>query len=169
MTTAPPRALTVTVAAALSLATTLALTGCFPNPLDQLTDKIAEGSAQEAAEKLIEGATGGDLDIDLGGEIPADFPSEIPLIDGTVITATAMTIEESRTWMVNLSVKDGKAAAKEARAALTSAGFEETLWSDMGEMKTGRFSNENYSVTTGVFLDDDEPTFSYSVHQISQE
>jgi hypothetical protein len=169
MTATPRRALVVTAAAALSLTTSLALTGCFGNPLDQLTDKIAEGSAQQGAEKLIEGMTGGDLDIDLGGELPDDFPSEVPLIDGKVITSTAMTIDDGRSWMVNLSVKDGKAAAEEARAALTSAGFEETVWSDLGEMKSGNFSNGTYSVSLAVFLDETEPTIGYTVLQGAKE
>lgn len=169
MTATPRRALIVTTAAALSLTTSLALTGCFANPLDQLADKIAEGSAQQGAEKLIEGMTGGDLDIDLGGDLPEDFPSDVPLIDGDIITSTAMTIDDGRSWMVNLRVEDGKAAAKEARAALTSAGFEESVWSDLGEMKTGSFSNGKYSVTLGVFLDDEEPTVGYTVHRAAEE
>ena len=59
---------------ALALAVTLGLTGCFGNPLEQLTDNLVEGGI----ENLIEDQTGLDIDVDGGGgaSLPSSWPSD---------------------------------------------------------------------------------------------
>lgn len=47
--------------AAVVRVTSLTLAGCFPNPLDQLREEVAKGGAEE----LIEGLTGGGVDVDV--------------------------------------------------------------------------------------------------------
>lgn len=156
---------TLAKSAVVAIAVTVAFTlsGCFPNPLDQLTDQIESEIAEGGAEKLVEGMTGGDLDIETG-ELPKDFPSDVPLVDGQIVSAVSMGLEEGKTWSVTLQVGDSAAAMDEARQQLVAAGFEESLWSDASGMSMGMFATETMSVTiTGLLSDDEEQVISYQV------
>src|SRR5690554_4851102 len=97
-------------------------------------------------EKLLEGMTGGDVDIEADGSMPQDFPSEVPVINGEILAAVGMTIDGAKTWQVSLRVDDAASAANLAREKLVGAGFEETMWSDTSPMILGVFSNDSYQV-----------------------
>jgi len=148
----------------VALATTLSLSGCFANPIDQLTDKIGSGIAEGGAEKIIEGATGSDVDIEADGTMPQDFPDEVPIIDGEIETAVGLTIEGIQTWTVTFMVDDAKSSINAAREMIVGAGFEESLWSD-SYMIMGTFSNDAYHVTVSAYTDEDEQRVAYQVFE----
>jgi|GEM_PF-1706122 len=156
-------------AIAIAVTATLTLSGCFANPLDQITDKIGSEIAEGGAEKLIEGMTGGELDIE-AGSLPKDFPSEVPVVDGEIISSVGMTLEEGRTWSVTLKVDDSLAAMATAREQLVSAGFEETLWNEAQSMTMGIFSKgESFSVmVTGSAFDDEDHAVGYQVTKATE-
>ncbi|MFM9877689.1 MAG: hypothetical protein ACKVOG_07555 [Rhodoglobus sp.] len=94
----------LTILAALAI--TLALSGCFGNPI----------------ESIIEGATGGD--VDLGGKsLPDGYPaSEVPIIDGEILFGGAIGNAEGKVY--NVTVKVADASALDAiTAQLEAAGF----------------------------------------------
>ncbi|EPR76886.1 hypothetical protein ADILRU_0725 [Leifsonia rubra CMS 76R] len=151
---------TKSMAITIALVTTLSLSGCFANPLDQIGESIAQGGA----EKLIEGATGGEVDLETDGEMPKDFPNEVPVVDGKVEFSTGLTIDGSRSWTVSFSVDDAESAMSSAREELVAAGFEEVLWSD-ASMIMGSFSSDAYLVIVSAYADEDEQVVSYQVSE----
>lgn len=97
---------TVPIAIALALVITPALSGCFGNPL----------------ESIIEGATGGD--VDLGGtSLPEGYPaSEVPVLNGDIVFGGSIGNEEGRVFNVTIKVA-GAGAIDEIKAQLEGAGF----------------------------------------------
>ena len=73
-------------------------------------------------ESIIEGATGGN--VDLGGTtLPADYPTaEVPLIDGSIINAGSIGNDEGKIFNVTISVSDAS-AFDTITAQLEAAGF----------------------------------------------
>ncbi|MDZ4045603.1 MAG: hypothetical protein U1E32_07465 [Rhodoglobus sp.] len=98
--------ITAPLAIVLALALTPTLTGCFGNPI----------------ESIIEGATGGD--VDLGGtSLPEGYPeSEVPIIDGEILFGGSLGNDEGRVFNVTVKVADGS-ALDEISAQLEAAGF----------------------------------------------
>lgn len=152
------------VAIVIAVTAAFTLSGCFANPLDQLTDRIGSEIAEGGAEKLVEGMTGGEFDMETGS-LPKDFPSEVPVVDGKIVSSVGMKVDSGKTWSVTISVDDSLAAMATAREQLTSAGFEETLWNDAQNMTMGIFTKgEDVSVMiTGMFSDEDEQVVAYQV------
>lgn len=141
--------------AIVALAATVALTGCFANPIEQL----AEDVAQNGAEELVEGiAGGGGVELETGGELPANFPAEVPLIDAPITVSMGHELDGTTMWSVAVTPDDVPAAMAEAREMLLAAGFEEQMWSD-ASMLHGRFVSGPYSV--GIVAMDD--TVAYTV------
>jgi hypothetical protein len=98
--------ITVPIAIALALAITPALAGCFGNPV----------------ETIIEGATGGD--VDLGGtSLPDGYPaSEVPIIDGEIVFGGALGNDEGKVFNVTVKVADA-GALDTIKAQLEAVGF----------------------------------------------
>ena len=90
---------TAPIAIALALLITPALSGCFSNPI----------------ESIIEGATGGD--VDLGGtSLPDGYPaSEVPVIDGPILFG-------GRVFNITIKVA-GADAIDQIKAQLEGVGF----------------------------------------------
>ncbi len=94
------------VAIALALLITPALSGCFSNPI----------------EGIIEGVTGGD--VDLGGtSLPSGYPTaEVPIIAGDIIFGGALGNDEGKIFNVTVRVTDAT-AIDSIKDQLTAAGF----------------------------------------------
>ena len=109
---------TAPIALAIALAMTPALSGCFGNPV----------------ESIIEGATGGE--VDLGGtSLPADFPTDqVPMIDGDIIYGGSIGSGAEKVFNVTIRVSDG-AALQQIKDELEGAGF--VSQADMGEATSG--------------------------------
>lgn len=93
------------LAAAVAVLLVPGLTGCIGNPI----------------ESIIEGATGGDIDLG-GSSLPEGFPAEVPLYEGEIVYGIAIGDAAGKAF--NVTVKVPAAAAADAiRAQLEGAGF----------------------------------------------
>jgi hypothetical protein len=82
------------------------LAGCFSNPL----------------EGLIEGVTGGNVDLG-GSSLPSGFPSsEVPLIEGEIVYGGSVTAEGATIFNVTIKVQDAS-ALETITSQLEGAGF----------------------------------------------
>lgn len=132
--------MTIPIAIVLAVAVAPALSGCFGNPIEQ----------------VIEGATGGDVDLG-GSNVPNGFPAEVPLIDGEVLFGGSFGSDDGRVW--NVTIKVGSAGAlDEIVAQLEGAGFTssaEGFGSSTSEGGTAIVENANYGVLVVVSQDGD--------------
>lgn len=106
--------ITVPIAIIVALAVTPALSGCFGNPI----------------ESIIEGATGGN--VDLGGKsVPDGYPtSEVPLISGEIVFGAAVGNDtDGKVFNVTVKVADGS-ALDAIKSQLEAVGF--TAQADLG-------------------------------------
>lgn len=129
--------ITVPVAIVLALAVTPALSGCFGNPIEQ----------------IIEGATGGDVDLG-GASVPDGFPGEVPLIQGEVVFGASIGNDEGRVWNVTIKVA-GSGAIEEIVSQLEGAGFTATegFGGSIAEGGTAVLENADYGVLVVVSQD----------------
>lgn len=136
-----------TVAIIIALAMTPALAGCMGNPI----------------ESIIEGATGGD--VDLGGtSIPEGFPSEVPVIDGAI--QFGGSIADGASKIFNVTVKVSGASPVDAiKADLEAAGFTaETEFSgDGAEGGTLIYTSDAWGVLVVVAAEGSEWIVNYTV------
>lgn len=106
------------LAVALALVITPSLSGCFGNPI----------------ESIIEGATGGD--VDLGGtSVPEGYPtSEVPLVSGEVLFGGSLGNADGKIFNVTIKVT-GPEALDQIKTQLEGAGF--TSQADLGDTSAG--------------------------------
>jgi len=74
---------TVPAIAALGVGLALTVSGCFANPLEQLTENLVEGGI----EQIVEDQTGVNIDVDstgTGASLPDNWPADVPTVDGNV-------------------------------------------------------------------------------------
>lgn len=154
---------TVPAVAALALGIALTLTGCFANPLDQLTEGLVEGGV----EQIIEDQTGVDVDVDgLGGaSLPADWPADVPTPDGEIVLASSA----GGVYSVIINVANAD-AVQSAFDEMLLAGFAEISTLDLGEGAVTRvYENTSWNVgVLGAVNDDGTATMQYTVTPITQ-
>jgi hypothetical protein len=137
MTTVRKR-ITVPIAIIVALAVTPALTGCFGNPI----------------ESIIEGATGGDVDLG-GAGIPEGFPTaEVPLIEGEVVYGASIGNAEGKVWNVTVKVAD-PAAMDAIKTQLEGAGFTSQDLGTSADGATGAFDSATFGVLVVIAKDGD--------------
>lgn len=142
----------VLTGAGLMLAASIILTGCA-NPLE----KALESVASSAADNIVSGATGTDIQGVASAEIPDDFPKNIPLPDATPINAAAITTDGERGWMIQYQGRIDDAAYDDAVAAIVASGFSEDESSNInGVMNLSLLSNAEHSVTVSLMGPADE-------------
>lgn len=145
---------------ALTVVVAAMLTGCFANPLDAIVENATEETAKNATEEMIEGMTGGEAGIEFG-ELPGDFPEEVPLVSENVLQS--VTVAEGMMVIVSdpRSLDELAAQVKE-----DFSGWEEIMWSDMGEMVTGMYKkDDSLSVSVAVTQgsDGEDAGVSYTI------
>lgn len=154
---------TVPAVAALGLGLALTLTGCFANPLDQLTEGLVEGGV----EQIIEDQTGVDVDIDGSGgaSLPADWPSDVPTAAGEVVLST--TASGTYSAIINVASYDD---VQRAFDEMLLAGFAEISTLDLGEGAVTRvYENTTWNVAVlGAQNDDGTATMQYTITPVSQ-
>jgi hypothetical protein len=131
------------------------LSGCFPNPIDKLT----EAGGEKFVEELVEGQGGDDVQIDVGDEVslPADWPG-LPTPDGRLISA----MSSDETIVLSYELADA-AAASALVDELLAAGFTETASADYGELVTVVLESAEWMASAGWTIQDDGVLLSYSV------
>jgi len=139
---------TVPLAIVLVLAMTPALSGCFSNPLEQ----------------IIEGATGGD--VDLGGTtVPDGFPtSEVPLLDGSIQFGGAITQDGATVYNITMNVP-GSSPVDTIQGQLEGAGFtaQTEFTGDAAEGGTLIYTSDKWGVLVVVAKADSDWTVNYTV------
>lgn len=154
-----PRNVKLFIGLALAAGVTVGVTAC--NPLQAITE--------EGVEQAIEGATGGNVDIDAGAgvSIPADFPSDVPIIDATLFSSVSLGSGAEQTWNLIFNVSDAQAAYADAVSMLTGAGYAEVAQTESAEGSFGSFANDAWSVTVSAVpaMGGEEPKLSYTVIQ----
>lgn len=148
--------------AGLALALALTLSGCFANPLDQLTEGLVEGGV----EQIIEDQTGVDVDVDgTGASLPADWPADVPTPDGEVVLSAAADGTFSAILTVaNIGVAEG------AFAEMLATGYTEISTLDLGQGGVTRiYENGTWNVAILAAQNDDgTATMQYTVAPVSQ-
>lgn len=134
-TAAWQRRMRLTAVVASSLLLFPAVAGCSMNPV----------------ESVIEGVTGGNVDIG-GTSIPDDFPAEVPLIDGDVVGAFALGSGADKVWTVTKKVSDAS-AIDTIKAELEGAGFSSEFDQGVGGMAGVAYKNASYGVLAVVTED----------------
>ena len=142
---------------ALGLGLALTLSGCFANPLEQLTEGLVEGGV----EQLIEDQTGVDIDVNgNGASLPDSWPSDVPTPDGTVLFSAAA----GGTFTASFEVAD-TGVVDRLTGELEAAGYTKTQEADYGGLLNTLWENDAYTVTT-VFIageGDNADTLQYSI------
>lgn len=145
---------------ALALVLTASLTGCFANPLDAIVDTVAEESTKGTAEDIIEGITGGEVDVEFG-ELPDGFPPEVPLVSENVVQSVSTADGMMVTVSDPRSVAELTAQVKEDFAA-----WEQVMWSEQTGMVVGMFKkSEALAVNVGIMAggDGEDATIGYTI------
>ncbi|UFU06760.1 hypothetical protein [Ruania halotolerans] len=162
------------MAAAIALAT---VAGCS---VDSLIEEGVERAVEEAAE-----AEGENVDVDLdsedggfvvesdegsfsvGGDLPDSFPGEdIPLIDGEILSASAMQSDGASGWAVQIQAT-GADAFERAQQALEGAGFGESGESfsmSSGDLEMVGLDNGHWQVLLASI--EGEGVVSYTVNEM---
>jgi hypothetical protein len=147
------------------LKTNRACTALFAATLVVATAACGGGSSSDkAAEKIIENATGGSVQVDKNGEkikietkegtfesstgssakVPNGFPSSIPLPKNLKL-ASAATLGKVFTLGYTGGAADIKKACEEVRAGFKAAGFSEELYAETGGSIVGGVTKGNVS------------------------
>lgn len=135
------------LAAAIALVSTTTLTGCFGNPVEQ----------------IIEGATGGDVDLG-GNSVPDGFPTaEVPIVDGEILFGIALGDETNKIF--NVTVKTDGDATETVRAQLVGAGFTEQMGAQAStdEGSSYAFTNDAWGVLVVIGQVDGAWNANYTV------
>ncbi|WP_061964095.1 hypothetical protein [Demequina aurantiaca] len=148
---------------AIAFAAATMLTACS-NPLDDIGNDIAEAGA----EKLAEGITGGDVDIDVnidgsGASLPDDWPSEVVVPDGTILAA----FSAEGNHVVQMKVA-GPEALDQMVSDLESKGFTENGTQDLGDLMVKLMQNEDLAVSIGLTETDGEYGLNMTVARIDE-
>lgn len=132
-----------------AIALSITLTGCGSNPLNDIADKASETVAEKGAEKVVEGMTGGEMDIEFDA-LPAGFPEEVPLVSTNVVSGMKVSGEDGAGdgFVVSVIVdRDPQTVAEDVKESF--ADWEEiTAWSEVSH--GGGYTNENWGVIVGV-------------------
>ena len=121
------RALRSAITVAIATGITVSLSGCFGNPLENLTNGLVEGTV----ENVIEGTTGLDVDVDgngTGASLPDSWPDEVPVPDGNILLSLAV----GGSYNVSVTV-GGQDAAEAGYERFLANGYEMTSEISLGD------------------------------------
>ena len=142
----------------------VSLTGCFTNPLDMITGGSDDGAIPSGADELIEGITGGGVDVEFGS-MPENFPAEVPVVSDSVIQSTSINSEDGSGMMVVVS--DPRSFAELVQQVRDDfSDWDEVMWTEMGELVNGSFTlDDSLTVNVGVAeaSEGEDTTVSYMV------
>jgi len=99
-------------------------------------------------------------------KLPDDFPrDEVPILDGAIISATALNTETDKGFTVAMRVPAESVAdaAGKAAALLEGAGFKDTGNMTTGELIIKSYENDTWVVSVTATVSDQEPVVSYTL------
>jgi len=133
---------TSTLAAALSVGLAVSLSGCFANPLDQLTEGLVEGLVEGGVEQLIEQGSGIDIDFGGGAGLPSSWPAGLPVPNGEILLSASS--EGTSSIGMNTTVSFAEAGLAE----LLASGFSITQEQSISDgAKVYILESDSYSVS----------------------
>ena len=136
---------------ALAVVIAAMLTGCFANPLDAVVDQMTENNAKDAAESIIEGMGGGEVDVSFG-ELPANFPADVKLVSQNI--TQSMAVAEGMVVIVT-DPRSKEELVEQVTADF--AGWEEVAVSDFGVMYTVMYKKgDALTVSAAIMAGDEE-------------
>jgi len=121
---------TPAVAAAITVSLAVSLSGCFANPLEQLTEGLIGGLVEGGIEQLIENETGLEIDFGGGAGLPSSWPSELPVPQGEIL------VSGSSNGTSSIAMNTTLALAEAGVAELLNNGFTIVQEQSIGEGAT---------------------------------
>lgn len=132
------------LAGAIGVGLAVSLSGCFANPLDQLTEGLVEGLVEGGVEQLIEQGSGLDIDFGEGAALPSGWPAELPVPQGEIL------ISGGSDGTSSIAMNTTLAFAEAGVADLLNDGFTIVQESALGEgAQVYILENDRYSVSYG--------------------
>ncbi len=153
---------TAPAVAVLGLGLALTLSGCFANPLEQLTNGLVEGGV----EQIIEDQTGVDVNIDgSGASLPDNWPADVPTVDGNVQFSVA-TEGIFSAAIDATSVADGEGAY----TAMLDAGYTQVAeFQVIDDASSRTFENGTWNVNILVAANEDgTATVQYTIIPLTE-
>lgn len=152
------------VALTLGIACAITLTGCA-NPIQQAVEGITQGSV----ERLIEEASGVDLEgFGATAEVPDDFPRQVPLPEGDPILSFRLDGDEGLAWTLTYPAA-GEDAFSAYQRRLEGAGFTEASSTEIGgAMKMATYEGHGYKITAGGLQSDGQHLIQLTVNEWNQ-
>lgn len=144
---------TPVVAAAISVSLAASLSGCFANPLDQLTEGLVEGLVEGGIEQLIENETGLEIDFGGGAGLPSSWPAELPVPNGEILLSGAA--EGTATIAMNTTEQ----FARDGLDTLLGSGFSVVQEQSAGGTQLYILENDAYTVSYAWAEPDDGVVF----------
>lgn len=133
--------------AAIALVSTTTLAGCFGNPVEQ----------------IIEGATGGDVDLG-GNTLPDGYPVDaVPVVEGEIVMGIGVGDAASKVYNVTVNTTTDPTA--QARDLLVGAGFSEqtAAQATTAEGSSFVFTSDAWGVLVVIGQADGGWTVNYTV------
>lgn len=115
---------------------------------------VAGCDAEDTAERLVEGAGGGDVDIEVG-DLPEGFPKDdVPLPEGDVVSGTTLGGGNEQNWTVIFNVGNVEDVADDYRGKLEDAGYQidDTFSSETAPGQEGAGELVSFTGTSSDYL-----------------
>jgi hypothetical protein len=136
---------------------TLALSGCFQNPIESAVERATEQAVEKALEQ-----EGIDADIDYGVgsdvSVPEGWPASVPIPEGKIYSA--MTLDDMRTITMEVA---SEAAGLAGLEAIKAQGFDVIFEQAAEGLRTVALDGNGLSVIYGMVTDQDTTTVTISV------
>ncbi len=130
------------LAGAIGVSLAVSLSGCFANPLEQLTEGLVGGLVEGGVEQLIEQGSGVDVDFGDGAALPSGWPAELPVPNGTIV------ISGSSEGTSTIALNTNLASAEAGVAELLNDGFTIVQEQAIGDgAKVYILENDRYTVS----------------------
>ncbi|WP_061961252.1 hypothetical protein [Demequina flava] len=150
----PKRFLTPAMAVAGSVVATASLTACGSNPINSAIDGAADQLAEQGAEEIVEGMSGGGVDIEFES-LPDGFPDEVPLVSTSIVSGVAIPGEDGEEGGFSVNVSDDRDPETVAEAVRNDfADWEQLNWNDA--LLGGQYTTSDWSVVVAILEGDSE-------------
>ncbi|WP_159619234.1 hypothetical protein [Ruania rhizosphaerae] len=160
-----------TLVAVVAMATVTGCSGLIEGGVERVVEEAAEAEGENVDVDLDSEDGGFVVESDegsfsVGGDLPDSFPADVPLIEGEILSASAMESQEGSGWAVQIQAM-GEDAFERAEQSLRDAGFgesEESYSMSSGDMEMVGLANDQWQVTLSSITS--EGVVSYTVIEL---
>lgn len=141
----------------------VALMGLGCNPFKSVEDRVSERVGRELGERLVEGSSGGSLNVNAEGEgLPADFPVDVPRYPNAVY---AVSYVKDPVAIANFTTPDEpQAVADWFESQLMAGGFTKDEALNMGGLFR-TYKKGNVRITVQAMRSEGESKTSVSIQR----